>query len=72
MLDLSLFYWLLAAFLLYAGWRNARERRWLHAGFWLVLALAEATGGTSQLFARPLRMPWFRPSVLRQDLRVAD
>jgi uncharacterized membrane protein len=44
MLDLALFYWLLAAFLVYAGWRNARERRWLHAGFWLVLALLFASG----------------------------
>ena len=44
MLDLALFYWLLAAFLLYAGWRNARERRWLHAGFWGVLALLFAGG----------------------------
>jgi len=44
MLDLALFYWLLAAFLFYAGWRNARERRWLHAGFWIVLALLFAGG----------------------------
>lgn len=44
LLDIGMFYWLLAAFLLYAGWRNARERRWMHAGFWLVLALLFAGG----------------------------
>jgi len=32
LLDIGMFYWLLAAFLLYAAWRNARERRWTHAG----------------------------------------
>lgn len=44
MLDIGLFYWVLAAFLLYAGWRNAHEKRWLHAAFWLVLALLFAGG----------------------------
>jgi len=44
LLDIGLFYWLMAAFLLYTGWRNLRERRWAHAGFWLVLALLFAGG----------------------------
>jgi uncharacterized membrane protein len=44
MLDIGQFYWLLAAFLLFSAWRNARERRWVHAGFWLVLALLFAGG----------------------------
>ena len=44
MLDIGVFYWLLAAFLLYAAFRNARERRWMHAGFWGVLALLFGSG----------------------------
>ena len=44
LLDIGMFYWLLAAFMLYAGWRNLRERRWAHAGFWCVLALLFAGG----------------------------
>jgi uncharacterized membrane protein len=44
MLDLGMFYWLLAALLLYAAWCNARERRWMHAGFWGVLALLFGSG----------------------------
>ena len=44
MLDIGMFYWLLAAFLSYAAWCNARERRWMHAGFWSVLALLFAGG----------------------------
>lgn len=44
LLDISQFYWLLAAFLLYAGWCNARQRRWMHAGFWCVLAALFAGG----------------------------
>ena len=51
LLDVGLFYWLLGAFLLYAAWRNARERRWTHAGFWCVLALLIA-GGDAVLAAR--------------------
>jgi len=51
LLDIGLFYWLLAAFLLYAAWRNLRERRWTHAGFWGVLALLFA-GGDHVLAAR--------------------
>ena len=44
MLDIGMFYWLLAALLLYAAWRNARERRWMHAGFWSVLAVMMCAG----------------------------
>ena len=51
MIDIGWFYWLLAAFLLYAGWRNLRERRWAQAGFWCVLALLFA-GGDHVLAAR--------------------
>ena len=51
LLDVGLFYWLLGVFLLYAAWRNARERRWTHAGFWCVLALLIA-GGDAVLAAR--------------------
>ena len=51
LLDIGLFYWLLAAFLLYAGWCNLRERRWAHAGFWCVLAVLFA-GGDHVLAAR--------------------
>ena len=51
MLDIGMFYWLLATFLLYAAWRNAREGRWMHAGFWCVLAMMFA-GGDAILLAR--------------------
>jgi len=44
MLRIELFYMVLAVFLLYAGWRNLRERRYLHAGFWTLLALLFASG----------------------------
>jgi len=50
MLQIELFYKVLAAFLLYAGWRNLRERRFLHAGFWTLLALLFA-GGNAVLAA---------------------
>ncbi|MDB6164072.1 MAG: hypothetical protein JWL98_1504 [Xanthomonadaceae bacterium] len=43
-LDIGIFYWLLAIFLLYAAWCNARHRRWTHAGFWSVLGLLVAGG----------------------------
>ncbi|WP_246022779.1 5-oxoproline transporter, DUF979 family subunit [Cognatilysobacter terrigena] len=43
-LDIGMFYWLLAAFLAYAGWRNLRDRRWAHAAFWCVIALLFASG----------------------------
>lgn len=56
LLDIGLFYWLLAGFVLYAGWRNLRERRWAHAGFWLVLALLFA-GGDHVLAARKAGNP---------------
>jgi len=38
------FYWVLAAFLFFAGWRNVRERRFAHAAFWGLLALLFASG----------------------------
>ena len=44
MIDVGLFYWVLAAFLLYAAACNARDRRWVAAGFWGVLALLFAGG----------------------------
>jgi uncharacterized membrane protein len=56
LLDVGMFYWLLAAFLLYAAWRNACERRWTHAGFWCVLALMFA-GGDAILAARKAGNP---------------
>jgi len=49
MLDIALFYRLLAALLLYAAWRNAREHRWIHAGFWGVIA--SLTGGGDAILA---------------------
>lgn len=39
MLRIEHFYAVLALFLLYAGWRNLRDRRYAHAGFWGLLAL---------------------------------
>ena len=39
MLRIEHFYVVLAAFLLHAGWRNLRERRYAHAAFWSVIAL---------------------------------
>lgn len=44
MLDLRMFYWLMALFLLYAGYCNARDRRWAHAGFWGLLGLMFGAG----------------------------
>lgn len=38
MLKLQAIYWLLGAFLLYAAWLNARERRLAMAGFWAIVA----------------------------------
>ena len=46
MLRIEHFYVLLAGFLLYAGWRNLRERRYVHAMFWALLALLFAGGET--------------------------
>lgn len=44
MLRIEHFYIVLAAFLLYAGWCNLRERRFAHAAFWSVLAVLFASG----------------------------
>lgn len=44
MLRTEHFYWVLAGFLLYAGWRNLRERRYAHTTFWTLLALLFAGG----------------------------
>lgn len=44
MLRIEHFYWVLAAFLLYAGWRNVRERRFAHAAFWGLIGLLFASG----------------------------
>lgn len=46
MLRIEHFYWLLAAFLLFSGWRNLRERRWAQAAFWSLLAVLFASGDT--------------------------
>lgn len=44
MLQIEQAYWLIAAFLLYAGWRNLREKRHVHAAFWTILGLLFAGG----------------------------
>ena len=44
MLRTEHFYWVLAGFLLYAGWCNLRERRYAHTAFWTLLALLFAGG----------------------------
>ncbi|MFC5569344.1 DUF979 domain-containing protein [Lysobacter yangpyeongensis] len=44
MLRIEHFYVVLAAFLLYAGWRNLRERRFAHAAFWSLIAVLFASG----------------------------
>lgn len=44
MLSIEHFYMLLALFLLYAGWRNLRERRFAHAAFWGLIAVLFAAG----------------------------
>lgn len=36
--------WLMAVFLLYAGWRNLRQGRGWHAAFWLILGLLFGSG----------------------------
>jgi uncharacterized membrane protein len=51
LLDIGLFYWVLAAFLLYAAWCNLRQRRWTHAGFWAVLGMLIG-GGDAILAAK--------------------
>lgn len=44
MLNIEQAYWLIALFLAGAAWLNLRDRRWSHAGFWLVLAILIAGG----------------------------
>ena len=44
MLRIEYAYWLIGAFLLYASWRNARDRHTWHAAFWGVLGLLFAAG----------------------------
>src|SRR5262245_8522053 len=44
MLRIEHFYVVLAAFLLYAGWCNLRERRFAHAAFWSILAALFGSG----------------------------
>ncbi len=39
MLRIEYAYWLIAAFLIYTGWRNLRDRHLWHAAFWLVLGV---------------------------------
>ena len=56
MLEIIYFYWLLGAFLLYAAWCNARQRRWSHAAFWALIALTFG-GGDWILAARDAGNP---------------
>ncbi|WP_109126292.1 DUF979 family protein [Dyella sp. C11] len=51
MLRIEYAYWLIAAFLLYTAWRNAREREMSRAAFWAVLGLLFA-GGDAVLAAQ--------------------
>ena len=44
MLSIEHFYWVLAAFLAYAGWRNLRQRRYAHAAFWSLIGVLFAGG----------------------------
>lgn len=44
MLKIEYAYWLVALFLVGAGWLNLRQRRGWHAAFWLVLAALTAAG----------------------------
>ena len=44
MLSIEHFYLLLALFLLYAGLRNLREKRFAHAAFWVLIAVLFAGG----------------------------
>lgn len=44
MLRIEHAYWLIAAFLFYAAWRNLRERQLARAAFWLLLGLLFAGG----------------------------
>ena len=56
MLEITYFYWLLGAFLLYAAWCSARQRRWSHAAFWALIALTFG-GGDWILAARDAGNP---------------
>jgi uncharacterized membrane protein len=44
MLRIEHAYWLIAAFLLYSGWRNLRDGHGWHAAFWTVLGLLFGAG----------------------------
>lgn len=44
MLRIEYGYWLIAAFLIYAGWRNLHDHHRWHAAFWLVLGLLFGAG----------------------------
>jgi uncharacterized membrane protein len=44
MLRIEYGYWLIAAFLIYSGWRNLRDHHRWHAAFWLVLGLLFGAG----------------------------
>lgn len=44
MLRIEYAYWLIAAFLLYSGWRNLRDRHLWHAAFWTLLGLLFGAG----------------------------
>ncbi len=44
MLRIEHAYWLIAAFLLYSGWRNLRDGHGWHAAFWIVLGLLFVSG----------------------------
>ncbi|HWU75677.1 MAG TPA: DUF979 family protein [Rhodanobacter sp.] len=44
MLRIEYAYWLIAAFLLYTGWRNLRDRHLWHAAFWTMLGLLFGAG----------------------------
>ena len=46
MLRIEQAYWLIAAFLLYSGWRNMRDGHRWHAAFWIVLGLLFGAGDT--------------------------
>lgn len=52
MLRIEYAYWLIAAFLLYTGWRNARHGHLWHTTFWSVLGLLFAGGELIQTQAR--------------------
>lgn len=44
MLRIEYVYWLIAVFLLFAAWRNLRERQFARAAFWLLLGVLFAGG----------------------------